>query len=618
MLACLVVGNKDDWAGALGNLDSDSQTPVCLLSWPNDADYLCQFDHWYICLPDTEIRHVLEAAVAHQACVWLMHHCDGRQSERGFQLVPGPLKSAEHYVCVPGDILYCNNEMVLNKIIIEKPFTFQPGGHSARWYSRLAQYWHRFRHLNDYRLHKFSLSSPSGGELTSAASGIVITPHLLGSKLCRTLQAQSMVNDRHFFALIVSPKSLFGLLGFIASHIFSGQISQPEFLGVLRVRQLQLALERDADYWLDGMVMRGKQLEVRVSEHRLLRMVEKNSLLATESSRVKEVRKVSGLPTAKESLSALVEKPLPWLRHAVTEDFRELYQQLRESARASSGFMIMMLLSTLLATFGLYANSAPVIIGAMLLAPLMAPIVSLAMAFARQDEGLLVQGTKTLLAGTFVALGCAIVLSLFIPMAVITSELSARLTPNLLDLGVAIVSGIAAAYAHARAHVAKGLAGVAIAVALVPPLAVTGIGIGWWSWQVTSGALLLFATNLAGIIFAGAITFGLLGFAPFNRAKRGLTLALLAIVLISVPLAVSFKTMITEAQAIQVLQNIPVSEGFDIRDVSVSSQEKGMLFELKVASPQRLKSSEVMALKAQLTEQLAYPVVLEVEWIQRY
>lgn len=618
MTACLVVKDGCDWEGPLADLNLALATPVCLLSWPSDAEQVRHFEQWFICLPDDDVRPLLESAMALQAKVWLLHHMDSRQCERGFQLKPGPLGPPEHYVCVATDVMRCNEDLVLNKVIIEKPFTFQPGGHSAGWLSRLKQYWQRFRHLNDFRLHKFSLATPDGNELTTAASGVALTPHLVGSKLCQTLQAQNMVNDKHLFALIVSPKSLFGLIGFIARHIFAGQISQPEFLGVLRVKQLQLVFERDADYWVDGIQKRGKALAVNIDERRLLRMVEKGSALAATSDRSKAVRKVTGLPTAKESLTALVEKPLPWLRHAATEDFRELYQQLRESAKASTGFMIMMLLSTLLATFGLYANSAPVIIGAMLLAPLMAPIVSLAMAFARQDEGLLVQGTKTLLAGMLVALGCAIALSLFIPMAVITSEISARLTPNLLDMGVAIVSGIAAAYAHARAHVAKGLAGVAIAVALVPPLAVTGIGIGWWSWQVTSGALLLFATNLAGIIFAGAITFGLLGFAPFNRAKRGLTLALFAIVLISVPLAVSFKTMIKEAQAIQVLQNIPVSEGFDIRDVSVSSQEQSMLFELKVASPQRLKSSEVMALKAQLIEQLGYPVVLEVEWIQRY
>lgn len=144
----------------------------------------------------------------------------------------------------------------------------------------------------------------------------------------------------------------------------------------------------------------------------------------------------------------------------------------------------MMILSTLITAFGLYADSAPVIIGAMILAPLISPIVSFSMGLIRYDSNLLKVSFKTILIGTFASLLFASFVSIIIPLKVVTSEISARLTPTLLDLGIAVASGVAAAFAHAKEGIAKSLAGVAIAVALVPPLVVAGVGIGWMDWDV--------------------------------------------------------------------------------------------------------------------------------------
>lgn len=173
-------------------------------------------------------------------------------------------------------------------------------------------------------------------------------------------------------------------------------------------------------------------------------------------------------------------------------------------------------LASILAGLGLLMNSASVIIRTMLLAPLMAPIVALAMAGLRRDAQLSYTAATSVGIGIGLALLSTIALAVLFPYRPLTDEIAARLNPSLPDLGVAIVSGAAAAIAKSFSTVAQNLAGVAIAVALVPPLAVAGIGIGWLDWHHTYPALLLFTTNLTGIILAAASTFVALGYSPLR------------------------------------------------------------------------------------------------------
>ena len=108
---------------------------------------------------------------------------------------------------------------------------------------------------------------------------------------------------------------------------------------------------------------------------------------------------------------------------------------------------------------------------------------------------------------------------------------------------VAIVSGVAAAYAKSNEKIIGSLAGVSIAVALVPPIAVAGIGLGWADWSMFGSAFLLFVTNLVGITLAASLTFLVLGFSPVAMAKKGLMSALVLVSIVSVPLYISFSKM---------------------------------------------------------------------------
>ena len=209
-----------------------------------------------------------------------------------------------------------------------------------------------------------------------------------------------------------------------------------------------------------------------------------------------------------------------------------------------------MVLSTILATVGLFLNSASVVIGAMILAPLMAPIISLAMSLLRFERKLFRRSLGKIFFGVLLALGTATILTIISPYQPMTAEMQGRLQPSVLDLLVAIAAGAAGAYTKSHKEIAQSLAGVAIAVALVPPLAVAGIGLGRLNPPFFGFAFLLFLTNLIGIVLAATFTFRVLGYSPIVRDKRGVMTIALFFLVICVPLSMAFYK-ITEQSAIE-------------------------------------------------------------------
>ncbi len=143
-----------------------------------------------------------------------------------------------------------------------------------------------------------------------------------------------------------------------------------------------------------------------------------------------------------------------------------------------------------------------------------------------------------------IALLASALITLLFPHKPITGEMQARLNPTVLDLAVAVISGIAAAYSKSFKEIIQSLAGVAIAVALVPPLAVAGIGIGRLDLQFFYHAFLLFTTNLIGIAIAANFTFLALGYSPAIRGKRNLGIVLLLYALITIPLYLSYDRIV--------------------------------------------------------------------------
>ncbi len=192
----------------------------------------------------------------------------------------------------------------------------------------------------------------------------------------------------------------------------------------------------------------------------------------------------------------------------------ELIWSAQKNASSNLDYTVMIVLSAALATLGLLTNSAAVIIGAMLVAPLMSPLSSFSTGMATGILHLTRRASVTLFAGVTLALLISILMGVVLPIDTPTDEMLARGSPNLLDAAIALVSGWVAAYATARKGIPAALAGVAIAAALMPPLCTIGLGIALQDIDLAFGANLLFLANIAFIIAAQYITFLWMGMHP--------------------------------------------------------------------------------------------------------
>ncbi|RMF37506.1 MAG: DUF389 domain-containing protein, partial [Chloroflexi bacterium] len=271
------------------------------------------------------------------------------------------------------------------------------------------------------------------------------------------------------------------------------------------------------------------------------------------------------------------------------EERWEVFREVRRSARATTDFSVMISLSATIAALGLLLNSPALVIGAMLVAPLMSSIVGLGLAITLGDAHLLRLAIVSTLRGVLLASGVGFLIGLLVPDAQATAEVLARTRPTLLDLGVALASGAAGAYALCRKEVSSALPGVAIAASLVPPLAAAGIGLALGNGRIAGGAFLLFATNLVAIAAAGGTTFLLLGFKPepekrerqrlFGRGVVGIVTLLVAI---SLPLGLLTYRSVTEARLHQTVQEavraeLAVMPGVTLEEVQIKAVKESVL-----------------------------------------
>ena len=206
---------------------------------------------------------------------------------------------------------------------------------------------------------------------------------------------------------------------------------------------------------------------------------------------------------------------LPWFSDRLPTLDRDERKALLERVTAGTGsgsdYHVMMILSSGLASLGLLEGSTAVVIGAMLVAPLMGPLIGAGLALAQGNLLLYRKSIVVALLGLLTGFAISVAMGLLNPGFEPSLEVEARGTPDILDLGVAILSGFVAAYALGRPGVANTLAGVAIAAALVPPLCVVGIGLTNDRPVVAANSAILLLTNLVAIILSATCAFKLLG-----------------------------------------------------------------------------------------------------------
>lgn len=293
----------------------------------------------------------------------------------------------------------------------------------------------------------------------------------------------------------------------------------------------------------------------------------------------------------KERLGRALSLTVPQLDR---EERIQLFAEVEGRARWSFDFAALMVLATLIAGLGLLADSAAVVIGAMLVAPLMTPLLGGGLAMVQGNWPLWKQCQKAVLLGFFSALGIGVLLGAgarMIGMSM-TGELMARGEPTLLDLGVAFASGIAASYCLARPRLSSALAGVAIAAALVPPIATTGICLALGEHGTARGAGLLFGTNVVAIVLGSGINFLMAGIRGKKStaqiwANRLAIILALACAGMSVPLAsvLATKASRTAPVAEQVRETLDGS-GYRLVSVRILRQQgQGKKIEIHLEGP---------------------------------
>lgn len=228
-------------------------------------------------------------------------------------------------------------------------------------------------------------------------------------------------------------------------------------------------------------------------------------------------------------------------------DRKNLVERIAVGAEGGVDFIMMMLLASTLASLGLLEGSTAVVIGAMLVAPLMGPLVAAGFALTQGNLRLFRDAIAVCGLGIVIGLGAALFFGAVNPGFEPSMEIEARGDPDVLDLIIALASGMVAAYAMGRPNLAGTIAGVAIAAALLPPLAVVGIGLTNDRLFVAGNAAILFATNLVAIILGASLVFRLFGLhvalgseavAPRWVRRVTLTLALLTVIL-AMPLLIN-------------------------------------------------------------------------------
>lgn len=232
-------------------------------------------------------------------------------------------------------------------------------------------------------------------------------------------------------------------------------------------------------------------------------------------------------------------------------DHDAVLRDVAEESGWSGRYAFLIVVSAAIALLGLLIPSVAVVIGAMLLSPLMGPILGLGFGIATLNFREVRRAGIALAAGAALAVLLSVVLVSISPIQTITSEIAARTRPTLFDLLVALLSAMAGAYAQVRGR-GGTVVGVSIAIALMPPLAVVGFGIATWNWTVFSGSLLLFLTNAVTIALTAALVARGYGFGShLSPAHTGgqVLLFIGALGLLSVPLGTALRQIAFEAVA---------------------------------------------------------------------
>jgi uncharacterized hydrophobic protein (TIGR00271 family) len=310
-----------------------------------------------------------------------------------------------------------------------------------------------------------------------------------------------------------------------------------------------------------------------------------------------------------------------WWRHAVVEgvDQQAVIVKIAEESGWSPRYAFMILMSAGIAVLGLLLSSPAVVIGAMLISPLMNPILGFGFSLATYDFRETRRSLTALVLGSAIAIAFTGLIVLLSPLKETTAEILSRTRPNLFDLLVALFAALAGTFAIIKGQ-GGTIVGVAIATALMPPLAVVGYGLATWNMPILGGALALFVTNFVTIALSATIMARLYGFGhSLSGHQNWLQSAALAIVFVvlAVPLAVSLSRIAREAVTVNDVRAFLANE-FGARSrvtqLSVDFDTRPIAVRSVVIAPRTMSKTHDV-LEAALKKKLGRPLTLQVDQV---
>lgn len=330
----------------------------------------------------------------------------------------------------------------------------------------------------------------------------------------------------------------------------------------------------------------------------------------------------------------IIRQAAPWSRRAVEackqtisevvpqldrQQRVELVERIHGSSRWDFDFIALICLSTLIAGLGLLQNSAAVVIGAMLVAPLMTPLLGAGLALVQGNRLLAASSVGTVVRGFLLALAIGCLLGFAMQLETATPEMLARCSPGISDLVVAFASGLAAAYANGRPNLVSALPGVAIAAALVPPLATAGLVLAMGRIELALGAGLLFFTNIVAIILGAACslwTVGIRSSHAHSFVASWSTRALLSLVVIVAGLGIYEYTSplrVPDALHHAIAERLEREPGTKLVAISLSRSENSQELQLTMTGPERANAKLLKDLSQLADQQFQTPTNVRLE-----
>lgn len=296
--------------------------------------------------------------------------------------------------------------------------------------------------------------------------------------------------------------------------------------------------------------------------------------------------------------------------------FEELSVEIERESSLSIDYVVLTILSAVIASFGLLLNSAAVIIGAMILAPLMSPILAISFSGLIYRRDLLMRSGLTILLGVILACLVSLIIgSLFADIGT-TSEILARTKPNIMDLFVALAAGFLGGYVKIRRPLAVAIPGVAISISLMPPLCTTGIGLSLGLPNIYVGAALLFVTNLVCIVLSGLFAFWFVDFKYLEKNWKALLWPAATSLLLAIPLLFNFWTLAEEGKLKRELNFLLKSKTYtfqaiDISKIEVDSFQRPIMVSITVNTTHLdLSQKQAHMVKEYLAKKIGKPINL--------